>query len=61
MGDIKLFKQSDKGLIEVQSETVLAEKTLQNLFEQNLDALLGIKFLASEYSTGPVHAGRIDR
>ncbi len=25
-----------------------------------MEALLGVRFLASEYSTGPVHAGRID-
>ncbi len=28
--------------------------------ERNLEALLGIRFLASEYSTGKTHAGRID-
>lgn len=36
------------------------EKSLQNLFEANLEALLGIRFLATEHSTGPVHGGRID-
>ncbi len=36
------------------------EKSLQNLFEANLEALLGIRFLATEHSTGPVHSGRID-
>ena len=30
------------------------------LFEKNLEALLGVRFLATEYSTGPVHGGRID-
>lgn len=36
------------------------EKSLQVLFEANLEALLGIRFLATEHSTGPVHGGRID-
>lgn len=36
------------------------EKSLQTLIEKNLDAFLGVRFLASEYSTGKTHAGRID-
>ena len=36
------------------------EKSLQVLFEANLEALLGIRFLGTEHSTGPVHGGRID-
>ncbi len=36
------------------------EKTLQIMIENNLDTFLGIKFLGSEYPTGPKHGGRID-
>jgi predicted transport protein len=36
------------------------EKSLQTLIENNLDAMFGIRFLATEYSTGKTHAGRID-
>jgi predicted transport protein len=36
------------------------EKPLQSLIEKNLEALLGVRFLATEYSTGKTHAGRID-
>lgn len=36
------------------------EKSLQVLFEANLEPLLGIRFLATEHSTGSVHGGRID-
>jgi len=36
------------------------EKSLQTLIEANLLAFLGVRFLASEHSTGPVHGGRID-
>jgi predicted transport protein len=34
------------------------EKELQTLFENNLEEILGVKFLASEFST--THGGRID-
>jgi RecB family endonuclease NucS len=36
------------------------EKDLQTFFEQNLDTLLGVRFVASEFSTGAKYAGRID-
>jgi predicted transport protein len=45
---------------ELAGAAVQVEKSLQKLFEANLEALLGIRFLASEHSTGPVHGGRID-
>lgn len=33
---------------------------MQTLVEANLEAIFGVRFLASEYSTGKVHRGRID-
>ncbi|WP_245611639.1 DUF5655 domain-containing protein [Methanolacinia paynteri] len=36
------------------------EKSLQKYIEKNLESLLGITFLASEYATGKTHGGRID-
>ena len=33
---------------------------MQQQLEANLDAYLGVRFLASEYATGKVHGGRID-
>jgi RecB family endonuclease NucS len=36
------------------------ESDVQGLVEANMEMLLGVRFLASEYSTGPVHGGRID-
>ncbi|WP_308426843.1 hypothetical protein [Streptomyces xantholiticus] len=36
------------------------ERHLQTLIEQNMETMLGIRFLASEYSTGSWHRGRID-
>lgn len=59
MSDIKLFRLGDT-VSELQGEAVQVEKSLQKLFEGNLEALLGVRFLASEYSTGPAHGGRID-
>lgn len=36
------------------------EKELQGLIENNLEEIFGIKFIASELSTGEKHGGRID-
>ncbi|WP_435843477.1 hypothetical protein [Streptomyces hirsutus] len=36
------------------------EADVQRLVESNMQELFGARFLASEYSTGPVHSGRID-
>lgn len=60
MSDIKLFRTSDGTVEELKSTSVQLEKSLQTLIEQNLETFLGIRFLASEYSTGKVHGGRID-
>ncbi len=60
MSDIKLFKiQTDKAS-EIKGSASSLEKTLQTFIESNLESLLGIRFLASEYSTGKTHGGRID-
>lgn len=58
MSDIKLFQQSGEVLRELSSSAAPLEKALQTLFEQNLESLLGVRFLASEYST--THGGRMD-
>lgn len=60
MGDIKLFRLDDGGVKELHGQTVTIEKSLQTLMERHLEALLGIRFLATEYSTGKRHGGRID-
>lgn len=36
------------------------ERELQRLFEENLEALLGVRFVASEFTTGDRQRGRID-
>ena len=60
MTDIKLFSTKSGVAQEIIGSAVALEKSLQTLMEKNLDTLLGVSFLASEYSTGPKHGGRID-
>lgn len=60
MSDIKLFRLEAGKAVELQGDASDLEKPLQTLIEANLDTLLGIRFLATEYSTGKTHAGRID-
>lgn len=60
MSDIKLFRMQDGNALELAGTALAVEKSLQDLIERNLEAMLGVRFLASEYSTGKVHGGRID-
>lgn len=60
MSDIKLFQLKNGKAAELQGDASDLEKPLQNLIEANLAPLLGIRFLATEYSTGKTHGGRID-
>ena len=60
MNDVKLFAIEHGALRELEAQAPQIEKALQTLLEENLEALLGVRFLASEFSTGPVHGGRID-
>lgn len=60
MADLKLFHLGTGQAAELAPQSPQVEKSLQTLFERNLETLLGVRFLATEYSTGPVHGGRID-
>ncbi len=60
VSDIKLFRINEGSVSELVAAPHDLEKQLQTFIEQNLETLLGIRFLASEYSTGPLHGGRID-
>lgn len=60
MSDIQLFQINAGKATELKGYASDLEKPLQTLIENNLDTLLGIRFLASEYSTGKTHGGRID-
>jgi predicted transport protein len=58
MSDLKLFRTSASGVAEIAGGSVALEKSLQALFEINLEALLGVRFLASEFVTNT--GGRMD-
>ena len=60
MSDIKLFRVDNGRVHELAGSALVIEKTLQSLIERNLEPMLGIRFVASEHSTGKAHGGRID-
>ncbi|MFE5734996.1 DUF5655 domain-containing protein [Streptomyces sp. NPDC056528] len=61
MAELMLFRQDTNGRdIELSGSTVALEVELQRRVEAGLEQMLGIRFLASEYATGPWHRGRID-
>jgi predicted transport protein len=60
MSDIKLFRVDNGKAYELAGSALSIEKTLQSLIERNLEPMLGIRFVASEHSTGKAHSGRID-
>jgi hypothetical protein len=57
MSDIKLFRLVKGHAAELQGDASDLEKSLQTMIENNLNPLLGIRFLASEHSTGKIHGG----
>ncbi|MGI5259334.1 DUF5655 domain-containing protein [Streptomyces angustmyceticus] len=59
MSSLKAFRVSDGCATEIVGSSVALERQLQTLVEGNMEAMLGIRFLASEYATGR-HRGRID-
>ncbi|MGQ4335515.1 DUF5655 domain-containing protein [Streptomyces hayashii] len=62
MVGVKLFRTDamKRGVTEVTPRLAEVEADVQGLVETHMETLLGVRFLASEYSTGPVHGGRID-
>ncbi|MFF3069170.1 hypothetical protein [Kitasatospora sp. NPDC057936] len=61
MADLKVFRLGADGQdVELRSSTVALEVQLQRRVEASMEAMLGVRFLASEYPTGPWHRGRVD-
>ncbi|GGK29209.1 transporter [Streptomyces camponoticapitis] len=60
MSGLKLFHTTKSGVTEVAPRRAEVEADVQGLVEAHMETLLGVRFLASEYGTGPVHGGRID-
>ncbi len=56
MSDINVFEIKPK-VKELKGSSVILEKEIQNLIEQNMEEFFGIRFLASEYS---ITNGRMD-
>jgi len=55
------YKIKDDGKMkQLKKKDFKLEKELQSLVEENLKELFGITFLATEYSTGERHGGRMD-
>jgi predicted transport protein len=57
MTDIRLFRTTATGVTEISGTTDTIEKSLQATFEANLETLLGVRFLATEFV---IDGGRID-
>jgi len=60
MSDIKMFSVGHDSAVELAGQVAALEKDLQQLIERHMDTFLGVRFLATEYSTGKTHKGRID-
>ncbi len=60
MSTIQLFRYSNNQAVELNGYQAKLERQLQNLMESQMETLLGVRFLASEYTTGKTHRGRID-
>ncbi len=54
------FPVSKSALQQVAQSKFASEKILQNLVEKNLDTVFKCRLVATEFSTGAHHAGRID-
>lgn len=60
MTSFQLFSLRDNECHELHPSQIALERDLQQVLEHHLEPLLKVRFLASEYSTGEVHRGRID-
>lgn len=60
MTDLKLFRIDGGRASELTSRSFALERNLQTLIEANMETTFGVMFLATEYTTGKVHRGRID-
>ena len=60
MTDIQLFRLTDGAAIELVQRAAGLERDLQKIIEGQMEPLLGVRFLASEFVTDATHRGRID-
>lgn len=57
---VPVFQASNGSVRQLGPASFASEKELQTFIEQNLEVLLGVRFVASEFNTGDKHGGRID-
>jgi hypothetical protein len=50
VSEIKLFRIGSGDTVELQGGSMSVEKELQSLLERHLEAFLGVRLLATEYS-----------
>jgi predicted transport protein len=55
-----LFKVNDNKVQKLNINTFSKERELQRLFEANLEELLDVRFIATEFSIGEKYGGRMD-
>lgn len=55
-----IFEIKDKQVNRIKPTEFKLEKDLQNLIEKNLETFFNCRFIATEFSTGNIHSGRID-
>lgn len=58
MNELRLFNLNGSAVEEAHAEAYKLEKDVQSLFESNLETLLGVRFVASEFVAGS--GNRID-
>ena len=52
--------KASKPVVQIKPGSFRSERELQKLFEDNLEILMGVRFIASEFTTGDRQRGRID-
>lgn len=60
MADLRLFQIQKNKAVAKPNRSFKSEKEIQNFFEQNLETLLGIRFIKTEYVIDGEYSGRID-
>ena len=60
-GNMPLYQINSSGIAaQIKPTSYSKERQLQKFFERNLETLLGVRFIASEFYTGDRQRGRID-
>jgi len=55
-----LYQIKENSVNQIKQSSFPKEKNIQKIFEENLQELLGVRFIATEFTTGDRQRGRID-